>query len=141
MSASDNVVSLARFRGAAETRGVLLVSSNEPERLRITRSLREHGYRVRAVAGVDAALDELQANPWPVVVLDHDSPDADAVRFARIREFSVSYGADRLASVRVIAIGRQVCRESERDSDGIDAWLEKPLDAERLLQELARLMS
>lgn len=136
----DNVVSLSGVRNAAETRGVLLVSSNEAQCLPLAQALRAHGYRVRAVGGLEAALDILQTMPWSVVVLDHDSPDVDAVRFARMRALSVSYGAPYLAKIRLIAVGRQFFLESDSERDGIDAWLQQPFEALRLLPALLRLL-
>jgi DNA-binding response OmpR family regulator len=62
-------------RTPAAGRVVLLVEDEQSLRMIIARNLEERGYRLTAVASVCEAIEQLQAAPPDVIVLDVNLPD------------------------------------------------------------------
>jgi two-component system KDP operon response regulator KdpE len=73
----------SRFGARPEPPLVLVVEDDEAHRAALSRTLRAHGYRVRAVSSGAEALEMVDATPPDVVLLDLGLPDVDGIELCR----------------------------------------------------------
>jgi two-component system, OmpR family, KDP operon response regulator KdpE len=118
-------------KGPTSSDTLVLVVDDEPQMRRLlTVSLSRAGYRVQAVAGGEAALEQLSVEPVDMVLLDLGLPDIDGVEVCRrIREWS---------SIPIIIIS---VREDETNKvaaldAGADDYVTKPFGVDELLARI-----
>ena len=114
----------------------LLVEDMENEREMLAGFLRLHGYQVDTVADGQAALDYLEANPHPdMVMLDIGMPRLNGAELiSRIRN-NPSYDL-----VKLFAISGEspVTANVDVSRNRISKWFQKPLQPAQLVSEINR---
>ncbi|UCD58556.1 MAG: response regulator [Candidatus Hydrogenedentota bacterium] len=119
----------------AETRYVLIVDDNEDVRRLFCDIIEMLGFTPRAVASGVAALQQLKANPFDLVVLDMRMPDLNGLdTFKAIRQFNSSvpvvlttgFGMDRNVQ-EALSLGALMC-------------LEKPFNVARAMKTIREVV-
>lgn len=118
----------AEAAAARAEREILVVEDDLGSQRALTNVLTDRGYRVTAVASVDAALGRLRRTPAPdLIVLDLMMPGRDGWDFRQYQKHDPA-----LAGIPVVAVsaaGKLV---------DVDVSLRKPLDYDELLRAVER---
>lgn len=139
----EGVISLSDYYAARDTnrrRYQVLVAEDNPTNQRVIRGILERaGHQARIVANGEEALDVLENERFDVIIMDLNMPELgglDAVRTYRFID-------PEAAHVPVIILSADVTPEAIRECKdaGIDAFLPKPVEARRLLDEIAGLLA
>ena len=139
----EGVISLSDYyaaRDANRRRYSVLVAEDNPTNQRVIRGILERaGHQVRIVSNGEEALDVLENERFDVVIMDLNMPELgglDAVRTYRFID-------PEAAHVPVIILSADVTPEAIKECKdaGIDAFLPKPVEARRLLDEIAGLLA
>ncbi|UBQ05526.1 response regulator [Tepidimonas taiwanensis] len=118
----------------------VLVADDNPLNLRLaTRILREMGHSGVLVQDGAKALEALAAQRFDVVLLDVTMPGMDGIEALRELRARERGGAARTAVIMVTAHDLPEDRRRLLQA-GADGYVAKPIDAERLAAELARVM-
>lgn len=115
---------------------VLLVDDDEDVRFVVSRILKEAGWRVTEVGSAAAALAQLGAEQFDVVVTDHSMPDGDGPHLARaLRAEEARRGSGR---ARVVGVSASVTDEVRLAclAAGMDAFVPKPFSPGQLVRAL-----
>ena len=114
----------------------LLVEDMENEREMLAGFLRLHGYRVDTVADGQAALDYLESNPRPdMIMLDIGMPRLNGAELiSRIRN-NPSYDLVKLFAISGESPGTA---NVDVSSNRISKWFQKPLQPAHLVSEINR---
>ena len=138
--ARDGVVRLQDYaqRGVA-ARGlrVLVADDNPTNREVLGRILERGGHEATLVADGERALDALEASRYDAALIDRNMPRLSGLE--TVQAIRLTTGArERL---RVVILSADVTPEAKREAleAGADAFLPKPIEAARLLDELQRL--
>ena len=114
----------------------LIVDDDDNEREMLAGFLRLHGYQTETASDGQEAIEYLQSNPRPAIVLaDMGMPRcAGKTMVRRIRENPA------LDGLRIFAISGSTPQESQfTDSDEvIDSWFMKPLNPKSLVEAMAK---
>ncbi len=114
----------------------LIVDDDDNEREMLAGFLRLHGYRTETASDGQEAIEYLQSNPRPAIVLaDMGMPRCDGKTMVRrIRENPA------LGGLRIFAISGSTPQESQfTDSDeAVDNWFMKPLNPKSLVEAMAQ---
>lgn len=117
---------------------ILLVDDHDDIRDMMTRHLQKHGYTVvTATNGVEAVLATAQAAP-ALILMDINMPELDGYEATmQIRE------ADREKRIPVIALTAYALPgdEARAMAAGCDGFHTKPIDVEKLLEQISELIS
>lgn len=116
---------------------ILVVDDHEDIRELIVRSLARAEAEVVGVAGAEAALARLEAQPFDAIVSDLMMPETDGWELARrVRE---RFGA----ALPMVALSASVgaLRKDRMQSSGFSAFIAKPAQDTELLATLRRLLS
>ncbi|MHC1791623.1 PAS domain S-box protein [Solidesulfovibrio sp.] len=119
---------------------ILLVEDERINRLAVSALLRRHGHTVLEAASGQDALDIFGRETVDVVLLDIQMPGMDGLEtLAILRDRSIH---GRQAAVPVIAVtAHAMAGDRERFlAAGMDDYLAKPVEAEALLEILARVI-
>jgi two-component system sensor histidine kinase ChiS len=119
---------------------VLLAEDQEINRKVAAGLLQQQGCRVSFAANGREALAALHGDDFDVVLMDVQMPEMDGIEAAqRIRQLPDR----RKAQIPIVALTAHVMQEDvERFlAAGMNAIVEKPLDMDKLNQELARLLA
>src|SRR6185503_11112842 len=112
---------------------VLVVDDDEDSRDLIRTALELEGAMATCVAGAREALEEIQREPFNVVVSDLDMPDEDGHAFLRkLRALPRSRGG-RIPAVALTALTTREARVASREA-GFHYHLDKPVDTRKLVQ-------
>ncbi len=117
-----------------EGRTVLVVEDNEQNLEMVEFLLEEAGARVVAAADAEAARRAFASEPFDLVLMDMNLPDADGLdRVAELRRNG------RAAAVPVVALTALAMRgDRERFlSAGCQGYISKPIDVARFVGEVA----
>ena len=135
--ARDGVVRLkdyARRGGAAKGLNVLVADDNPTNREVLSRILERGGHTATLVADGERALDALENARFDVALIDRNMPGLSGLE--TVQAIRLTTGArERLP---VVMLSADVGAESKREclEAGADAFLAKPIEAARLLEEL-----
>ena len=116
---------------------VLVVDDNATNRRVLTGLLSSWGARPVAVDGAEAALREIEATPFPLVLLDSRMPDVDGFDLARQMQLSARVAG---STIMMLTSDDQLgdaalCREL-----GISTYLVKPIQRAELLARICKSM-
>ena len=135
----EGVVRLQDYarRSAAKKLRVLAADDNPVNREVISKILERAGHTVTMVNDGEQALDALESERYDIVLLDRNMPGmggAEALQALRL----MTRGRERLP---VIMLSADVTLEAKRDAleAGADAFLPKPIEALKLLDEIQLL--
>jgi two-component system sensor histidine kinase RpfC len=139
----EGVVSLSDYyasRDANRRRYQILVAEDNAVNQRVILGILERaGHRVRMVGDGEQALDILENERFDVVIMDINMPELGGLDAARAYRFM-----DPEASrVPIIMLSADVTSETIKEcmDAGIDAFLPKPIEARRLLDTIADVIS
>ena len=136
----EGVVRLQDYarRGATAARLRLLAADDNPtNREVIGKILERGGHEVTLVNDGEQALDALEQNDYDLVLLDRNMPGLGGIETLQALRLMMR-GRSRLP---VVILSADVTAESKREAleAGADAYLGKPVEAARLLEEVAAL--
>ena len=135
--ARDGVVRLqdyARRSGAAKGLQVLVADDNPTNREVLGRILERGGHVATLVSDGERALDALENSHFDIALIDRNMPRLSGIE--TVQAIRLTTGArERLP---VIVLSADVTPEAKREclEAGADAFLAKPIEAARLLEEL-----
>jgi two-component system, sensor histidine kinase RpfC len=136
----DGVVRLqdyARRVAAAVKLRVLVADDNPTNREVVGKILERSGHSVTLVNDGEQALDAIEHSPPHVVILDRNMPGMGGMEALQALRLMMQ-GRERLP---VIMLSADVTPEAKREAleAGADAFLSKPIEALRLLDEIQKL--
>lgn len=112
---------------------VLIVDDNDGVREALTELLELEGYAVRCAANGKEALDQLQQNPLPcVILLDLGMPVMGGCEFRREQQKLAA-----LAAIPVFVLSANAYGQEQAVAMGVAGFFPKPFDVSALLQALA----
>lgn len=117
---------------------ILHIEDNFENRILVRRLLESDGYRVLEAGSSDEALIILQTNVPDMILMDINMPGTDGYTLtAKIKTM------DHLSRIPIIAITANVMKgDRERTlRAGCDDYIEKPIDIDRFLEQIARMLS
>ncbi len=140
--ARDGVVRLqdyARRGGALKGLNVLVADDNPTNREVLARILERGGHTVTLVSDGERALDALESSRFDIALIDRNMPRLSGVE--TVQAIRLTTGSRERLPVMVLSAdvtpeGKRECLEA-----GADAFLGKPIEAARLLEEVQRLCS
>ncbi|HEY6864359.1 MAG TPA: ATP-binding protein [Burkholderiales bacterium] len=142
-SGREGVISLSDYYAARDTnrrRHQVLVAEDNPTNQRVIRGILERaGHQVRLAANGQEALDILENERFDVLVMDFNMPELGGLDVVRAYRFIDPEAAEVpviMLSADVTPDAMKECREA-----GVDTFLAKPIEARRLLDEIAALLA
>jgi two-component system sensor histidine kinase RpfC len=116
---------------------LLVADDNPTNREVIGKILERGGHAATLVGDGEEALDELERENYDVVILDRNMPGIGGVEVLQALRL-MTRGRERMP---VIMLSADVTAEAKREAleAGADAFLSKPIEALRLLEEIQRL--
>jgi two-component system, sensor histidine kinase RpfC len=139
----DGVISLSDYyaaRDANRRRCHILVAEDNPTNQRVIRGILERaGHQVHIVSNGEEALDMLENERFDVIVMDLNMPNLGGLDTVKTYRFI----DPEAPQVPVIMLSADVTPEAIKEcrDAGVDAFLPKPIEARRLLDEIAGLLS
>jgi two-component system sensor histidine kinase RpfC len=138
--AGDGVVRLqdyARRSGAAKGLQVLVADDNPTNREVLGRILERGGHVATLVSDGERALDALENSRFDIALIDRNMPRLSGIETVQAIRLTAGAGA----RLPVIVLSADVTPEAKSEclEAGADAFLAKPIEAARLLQELQLL--
>ena len=127
----------ARRNAAGKKLRVLVADDNPTNREVLGKILERSGHTVALVNDGEQALDAIERQSFDIVLLDRNMPGMGGMEALGALRL-MTRGRERLP---VIMLSADVTTEAKRESleGGADAFLPKPIEATRLLEELQRL--
>lgn len=124
-----------RARLAVMDRRLLVVDDDEAVRRIVAEILSDEGYEPSTAAGADDALDQMKADPFPLVITDIKMPDRDGLWFLRTirREYPTT------AVIMMTGYG-QVDTAVEALKYGASDYLTKPIRVNHLSASVLRAL-
>jgi PAS domain S-box-containing protein len=118
---------------------VLVVEDNRVNQRLAVRLLENHGFEVTVAADGREALDELERDPYDLILMDVQMPNMDGLEAtAVIRE------RDKLqhSHTRIIAMTAHAVKGGEEQclAAGMDAFVSKPIRSEQLFETIDRIL-
>jgi two-component system, sensor histidine kinase RpfC len=138
----EGVISLSDYYAARDSnrrRFHVLVAEDDATNQRVLQTILERaGHGVRLVSNGEEALDVLENERFDVIIMDLNMPELGGLDAVRTYRFVDPEGSD----VPVIMLSADVTPETIKDcrDAGIDAFLPKPVEARKLLDEIASLL-
>jgi CheY-like chemotaxis protein/HPt (histidine-containing phosphotransfer) domain-containing protein len=131
-------VAASPFVRASSEKRVLLAEDNPVNQEVAREYLEQLGYLVDVVNNGREALEAIAKTTYAIVLMDCQMPEMDGYQAAtELRRREASQGAQRLPVVAVTAQAMTGDRERVIEA-GMDDYLSKPLDPERLVEMLRR---
>jgi two-component system sensor histidine kinase RpfC len=129
----------ARRGGAATKLRVLVADDNPTNREVLGKILERSGHAATLVDDGEQAMDAIEREAPEVVILDRNMPGMSGIEVLQALRL-MTRGRERLP---VIMLSADVTPEAKREAleAGADAFLSKPIEALRLLDEIHRLAS
>lgn len=121
----------------AQPARVLVVEDDPVNGELVETLLQRRGYRVELVADGAGALARIDGRSFDVVLVDLRMPGMDGIEFSR-RVRGRASGSERVPIVALTASADTDCR-SEALAAGMDAFLSKPIDPDRLEELISEL--
>ena len=137
----EGVVRLQDYarRSAAKKLRVLVADDNPTNREVIGRILERGGHAVTLVHDGEQALDALERGPHDVVILDRNMPGMGGIEALQALRL-LTRGRERVPVIMLSADATPEARQESLDADA-DAFLAKPIEAVRLLEEIQVLVA
>jgi two-component system cell cycle response regulator DivK len=117
---------------------ILHVEDNFDNRLLIRRLLQSSGYHVLEAGSAEKAREILKANRPDLILMDINMPDVDGYTLT-----SEIKNMPQQSGVPILAITANVMKgDRERTLNaGCDGYIEKPIDVDRFLEQVARFVA
>ncbi len=115
----------------------ILVGEDNPTNQKVIAKMLEHaGHRVKITGNGEAVIDALENEPFDLIIMDMHMPIMGGIEAAKIIRFS---HADK--SIPIIMLTANATSEAVQSCNdaGIDTYLTKPIEAERLLSNISRI--
>ncbi|MBV8031106.1 MAG: response regulator [Betaproteobacteria bacterium] len=137
----EGVVRLEEYakRAGARKLRILAADDNPVNRDVLRRILERAGHEVTLVEDGDAALDELERSRYDAVILDRNMPGTGGIEALQAMR-AMGAGGPRVPAIILSADATREAR-AEALQAGADAFLSKPVQAMKLLQEIQALAS
>ncbi|TAK86961.1 MAG: PAS domain S-box protein [Betaproteobacteria bacterium] len=132
---SESGLAPARPALVARPRRILLIEDNHDARLMLRAALALDGHEVRDVSDGAGAIAAAAGARWDAAVIDIGLPDIDGYEVAR--RLRSTEGGAAMTLVALSGYGKEADAGRARDA-GFDAYLMKPVSAERLCQVIAQ---
>ncbi len=137
-SAPDVALPVPSESGSANGMRVLLAEDNPVNQRLALRLLEKMGHRVTLVDNGMAALDQATQGSFDLILMDVQMPGLDGLSATRhIRQWEQANGGGHLPIIAMTARAMQGDRERCLEA-GMDDYLSKPIDGERLRQVIAQ---
>lgn len=139
----EGVISLSDYyaaRDANRRRYQILVAEDNPTNQRVIVGILERaGHRIRVVDNGEQALDILENERFDIIVMDLNMPELGGLDAARAYRFIDPAAME----VPIIMLSADVTSEAMKECEdaGIDAFLPKPVEARKLLDTIASLVT
>ncbi|HEX7249436.1 MAG TPA: ATP-binding protein, partial [Burkholderiales bacterium] len=126
---------------AADSRklNVLVADDNPTNRQVIGKILERGGHAVTLVNDGDQALDAVENGRYDIVILDRNMPNTGGIEALQAMRL-MTRGRERLPVILLSADATPEARQEALEA-GADAFLSKPVEAVRLLEEIVALAS
>ena len=127
----------ARRGGSARSLRVLVADDNPTNREVLGRILERGGHTATLVGDGERALDALEASQFDIALIDRNMPRLSGIE--TVQAIRLTTGAR--PRLPVVVLSADVTPEAKREclEAGADAFLPKPIEAARLLEELQTL--
>lgn len=116
----------------------ILIVDDHPQNLRLARLLLEsEGYSVHTAIDAESALGQISAHRPQLVLMDVQLPGMDGLTLTRLLKADA-----RFADVPILALTANAMKDDEARAfaAGCDGYVAKPMDIDRLLETIARLL-
>ncbi len=136
----SSITRLVDYRGDYPAQGglnILVGEDNQTNQKVIKKILEFAGHIVDIVDNGEKVLDALAEKDYDLVIMDLHMPVMGGIEAAKVHRFS-EYAGER---VPIILLTADATVEAERDAQeaGIDAYLTKPIETEKLLDTIQQL--
>jgi two-component system, cell cycle response regulator DivK len=117
---------------------ILHIEDNQDNRLLVRRLLQSEGYEVLEAESAKKALEILVDSHPDLILMDINMPDMDGYTLTTTLKQT-----PELHKVPIIAITANVMRGDRERSlkSGCDGYIEKPIDVDRFLDQIARFLA
>lgn len=142
-SGQEGVISLSDYyaaRDANRRRYQILVAEDNPTNQRVIVGILERaGHRVQVVDNGEQALDILENERFDIIIMDLNMPELGGLDAARAYRFI----DPEAMQVPIVMLSADVTSEAMKECEdaGIDAFLPKPVEARKLLDTIANLVT
>jgi len=134
-AALSEPAALPKATAAAGPRA-LVVEDSIAARVFVTRLLEQAGFSVRAVSSAAELFVELAGDPWTLILVDVELPDAQGTDFLQAVSHRLEENAPRTA---LVALVRDAADVALARAAGLIYTLSKPVDPEKLVDRLSQL--
>lgn len=117
---------------------ILLAEDNQINRIYVSTLLRNAGHEIDLAADGQEALDALARKPYDLILMDVQMPVMDGVTATRRIRASEDPVVRKMPIIALTAYAMDGDRERLLQ-EGMDDYLSKPVDKERLIQVIARV--
>ncbi len=139
-SENKNITRLVDFKSDTSLSEPLeiLVGEDNPTNQKVIRTILEYaGHLVEIVANGNEVLDAIEVSKYDMLIIDMHMPEMDGIEAVKTLRF-MQTGSERLPIIMLTADATTDAINSSEDA-GIDAYLTKPIESEKLLATIASL--
>ena len=139
-SEADNVTRLVNFKSdisLTEPLNILVGEDNQTSQKVIRAILEYAGHNSDIVENGNKILDAIEQKTYDLIILDMHMPEMDGIEAAKTIRF-MQTGSDRLPIIMLTADATTNAIKACEDA-GIDVYLTKPIESEKLLNTIASL--
>jgi two-component system chemotaxis response regulator CheY len=115
----------------------LIVDDSVTMRQMVSFTLRQAGFETVEAGDGHAALGELQARTFQLVITDLNMPQLDGVGLIRAAR---QQPAHRFTPILMLTTESQAAKRQEGKAAGATGWVVKPFDPEKLLEIVAKVV-
>ncbi len=137
---NNNITSLVNFKSdtnPSEPLHILVGEDNETNQ-KVVRTILEYaGHIVDIVDNGNEVLDAMEVTKYDMIILDMHMPEMDGIEAAKALRF-MRTGSERLPIIMLTADATRDAIKSSEEA-GIDVYLTKPIESEKLLATVASL--
>jgi len=136
----NNVTRLVNFKsdiGLTEPLNILVGEDNQTSQKVIRAILEYAGHNSDIVENGNKILDAIEQKPYDLIILDMHMPEMDGIEAAKTLRF-MQTGSDRLPIIMLTADATTNAIKACEDA-GIDVYLTKPIESEKLLSTISSL--
>ncbi|RKZ49917.1 MAG: hybrid sensor histidine kinase/response regulator [Gammaproteobacteria bacterium] len=137
---NNNITSLVNFKSDTNPSEPLhiLVGEDNATNQKVVRTILEYaGHIVDIVDNGNEVLDAIEVSKYDMIILDMHMPEMDGIEAAKALRF-MQTGNDRLPIIMLTADATRDAIKSSEEA-GIDVYLTKPIESEKLLATVASL--
>ena len=139
-SKNNNITSLVDFKSDTNSSVPLhiLVGEDNSTNQKVIRTILEYaGHLVDIVDNGNEVLDAIEVSKYDMIILDMHMPEMDGIEAAKALRF-MQTGSERLPIIMLTADATRDAFKSSEEA-GIDVYLTKPIESEKLLATIASL--